>query len=79
MIVDAHQHFWAVARGDYEWMRETIHARDLASLGPSLLASCVFGVLDPKALVAWVLEDRLPVRVQVQLHKYLWPGAERGV
>jgi 7-carboxy-7-deazaguanine synthase len=36
-------------------------------------------VLDPGELGRWVLEDGLDVRVQVQLHKYLWPGAGRGV
>lgn len=66
-------------RADYEWMRELIDARALASLGAALLASPVFGELDPKDLVAWVLEDRLGVRVQVQMHKYIWGAEATGV
>jgi 7-carboxy-7-deazaguanine synthase len=35
--------------------------------------------LDPAQLAAWILDDRLPVRLQVQLHKMIWPGRERGI
>lgn len=66
-------------RADYEWMRATIAERGLARLGPALLASCVWGKLAPKDLVAWVLEDALPVRVQVQLHKVIWGAEAQGV
>ena len=41
--------------------------------------SPVHGVLDPKTLSEWVLADRLPVRVQLQLHKYIWSPDTRGV
>jgi 7-carboxy-7-deazaguanine synthase len=66
-------------RTDYEWMRETIRTRDLAGRTPNLLASTVFGRLAPRDLVAWVLEDALPVRVQLQLHKYVWGPDATGV
>jgi 7-carboxy-7-deazaguanine synthase len=66
-------------RADYEWMRDTIRARGLAQLGASLLASCVWGKLDPKELVAWILEDALPVRVNIQLHKIIWGAQAQGV
>lgn len=66
-------------RGDYEWMRTVIRDRALASLGSTLLASPVWGALDPKDLVAWVLDDGLPVRVQVQLHKVIWGRDAQGV
>jgi 7-carboxy-7-deazaguanine synthase len=66
-------------RADYEWMRETIHERSLAARTPNLLASTVFGKLAPRDLVAWVLEDALPVRVQLQLHKYVWGPDTAGV
>ena len=66
-------------RVDYEWMRATIDERMLATLGPTLLASPVWGDLDPKSLVDWVLEDGLPVRVQVQLHKVIWGRDALGV
>ncbi|HTJ82141.1 MAG TPA: radical SAM protein [Polyangiaceae bacterium] len=66
-------------RADYEWMRAVIRERDLARLGCSLLASPVFGVLDPKDLVAWLLDDGLPVRLNLQLHKYVWGRDTQGV
>jgi 7-carboxy-7-deazaguanine synthase len=44
-----------------------------------VLFSPVHGVLDPGTLGGWILEDGLPVRLQVQLHKVLWPNATRGV
>jgi 7-carboxy-7-deazaguanine synthase len=59
-------------RADYEWMRQCIAERGLERLGAALLASCVWGRLDGRELCRWVLEDRLPVRIQVQLHKVLW-------
>jgi 7-carboxy-7-deazaguanine synthase len=66
-------------RGDYEWMRAAVRERALATRTPHLLASTVFGRLASKALVAWVLEDRLPVRVQLQMHKYVWAPDATGV
>ena len=66
-------------RLDYEWMREVIRARALATRTKNLLASTVFGKLATKELVAWVLEDRLPVRVQLQMHKYVWAPEATGV
>jgi 7-carboxy-7-deazaguanine synthase len=66
-------------RADYEWMREQIRTRDLPHVTPTLLASAVFGALAVKDLVAWVLADALPVRVQLQMHKYIWPPDATGV
>lgn len=66
-------------RADYEWMRATIRAHGLERLGPGLLASTVWGALEAKELVAWVLEDHLAVRVQVQLHKIIWGAKSQGV
>jgi 7-carboxy-7-deazaguanine synthase len=66
-------------RGDYEWMRGVIRAQGLAQRTPSLLASTVFGRLLPRDLVGWVLEDRLPVRVQLQMHKIIWSPDAVGV
>jgi len=65
-------------RRDYEWARDLVRSRDLASRC-AVLFSPVHDVLDPGDLGRWVLEDGLPVRLQVQLHKYLWPGVVRGV
>lgn len=71
--------FVLAGRGDYEWMREVIRERALGERGVSLLASSVWGSLAPRDLVAWVLEDALPVRVQVQLHKVIWSSDAQGV
>jgi len=66
-------------RIDYEWMRTVIFERKLPDINCTLLASPVWGQLDPKDLVDWVLADKLPVRVQVQLHKVIWGAAAQGV
>jgi 7-carboxy-7-deazaguanine synthase len=65
-------------RADYEWARALLRERDLAGRA-TVHFSPVHGVLDPQDLVAWVLEDRLPVRVNLQLHKYVWGPDVRGV
>ncbi|MDP9150015.1 MAG: radical SAM protein [Myxococcota bacterium] len=59
-------------RVDYEWMRGTIQSCALTERTKNLLASTVFGRLAPRELVQWVLADALPVRVQLQMHKYIW-------
>lgn len=66
-------------RVDYEWMRDAIRTRDLSRRTPNLLASTVFGKLATKELIGWVLEDKLPVRVQLQMHKYVWAPETQGV
>ncbi len=66
-------------RADYEWMCETLRCHQLAELPVALLASVVWGQLDPAQLASWVLADGLPVRVQVQLHKVLWGPDSQGV
>jgi 7-carboxy-7-deazaguanine synthase len=66
-------------RADYEWMRGVIRERALGSRTPNLLASTVFGKLAARDLIAWVLEDALRVRVQLQLHKYVWSPEQQGV
>jgi 7-carboxy-7-deazaguanine synthase len=66
-------------RADYEWAREVLARHDLAARAAAVHISPVHGVLDPKTLSEWVLADRLPVRVQLQLHKYIWSPDTRGV
>jgi len=65
-------------RADYEWAREQMRARDLAAR-VTVLFGPVWGALPPRTLVEWILADRLPVRFQVQMHKYIWPPDTRGV
>lgn len=66
-------------RADYEFAREVIARHDLASRAAAVLISPVHGVLEPKALAEWMLADRLPARLQMQLHKYIWSPTTRGV
>lgn len=70
--------FVVSGRADYDWSREVIAGHDLLSRCPVLI-SPVFGELEPSDLVGWVLEDRLDVRVGLQLHKLIWPPTARGV
>jgi 7-carboxy-7-deazaguanine synthase len=66
-------------RTDYEFARDTIARHDLAARAAAVLLSPVHGVLDLKTLAEWILADRLPVRIQPQLHKYIWDPNKRGV
>jgi 7-carboxy-7-deazaguanine synthase len=66
-------------RADYEFARDVIDRRELAGRAAAIHLSPVHGVLDPKTLSEWVLADRLSVRVQLQLHKYIWSPDTRGV
>lgn len=66
-------------RADYEWVRDTIAARALAARVNALLMSPVSEKMDPATLASWMLEDRLPARMQLQLHKLIWPTITRGV
>ena len=71
--------FVLLDRTDYEWARDVIARERLPERVGEVLLSCVHGVLDPKQLVAWVLEDKLRVRVQLQLHKYIFGADAQGV
>jgi 7-carboxy-7-deazaguanine synthase len=66
-------------RADYEYARDVIVRHDVARRAAAIHLSPVHGVLDPKTLSEWVLADRLPVRVQLQIHKYIWDPQARGV
>lgn len=59
------------SRQDYEWAQQMIEQYSLASCC-EVLFSPVYEKLEPKQLADWILEDRLTVRFQIQLHKYLW-------
>lgn len=66
-------------RVDYEFAREVVRREQLVERVNAVLFSPVHGELDPKALSEWVIADRLPVRVQLQVHKYIWSPTTRGV
>lgn len=63
--------FVICSRRDYEWAREQVLSRTLGNQC-DVLFSPSWGALEPVTLAEWVLDDHLPVRVQVQLHKLLW-------
>jgi len=66
-------------RADYHFAVETINAHSLCNKVNAILFSAVQGELALATLAGWVLEDHLPVRIQTQLHKQLWPDQDRGV
>ena len=66
-------------RADYEYARAVITRHDLPRRAAAILLSPVHGALDPKTLSEWMLEDRVPARLQLQLHKYIWTPDTRGV
>ncbi|MEJ2616932.1 MAG: radical SAM protein [Ignavibacteriaceae bacterium] len=65
-------------RGDYEWTKELIKKYDLINKC-GILFSVVFGELEPLTLVNWILEDKLNVRFQLQMHKFIWHPMAKGV
>ncbi len=65
-------------RVDYEWSRSMVAEHRLTAVCP-VLFSPVFEGLEPVELASWILEDRLNVRMQLQLHKFIWSPAARGV
>ncbi|HMI93552.1 MAG TPA: 7-carboxy-7-deazaguanine synthase QueE, partial [Polyangiales bacterium] len=66
-------------RADYDWAAALIARERLGERAGEVLLSCVHGELDPRDLIAWVLADGLDVRVQLQLHKYIWGANTQGV
>lgn len=66
-------------RLDYEWAKGVIEEHGLTERVHEVLFSPVWGELDPKALVEWVLQDDLQVRVQIQMHKVIWDPDTQGV
>ncbi|MEN8257349.1 MAG: radical SAM protein [Thermodesulfobacteriota bacterium] len=72
------------SRQDYQWAVDCIrkhmtYAFDSLAKGPKILFSPVTNDLNPAELAAWILEDTLPIRLQIQLHTVLWPAKSRGV
>jgi len=65
-------------RADFDWAVARIRDLDLTSRCP-LIFSPVFGELEPVLLAGWILESRVPVRMQLQMHKYVWEPLARGV
>ena len=64
-------------RGDYDWARSVIERLNLERW--TILFSPVWGVMDMKPLAEWMLADRVPARLQTQLHKHIWGADVKGV
>ena len=67
------------SREDYEWSRGMVREHGLASRCGTVLFSPIFGKIEPRDIVEWILADKLPVRFQLQLHKFIWDPAAKGV
>jgi 7-carboxy-7-deazaguanine synthase len=66
-------------RQDYEFALDVIDRHSLAGRCASILFSPVHDVLEPRLLAEWILADHAPVRLQLQLHKFIWSPDTRGV
>ena len=75
--------FVILDRADYEFARDVVRSHAIPAetvlFSPVMPANQVREGLAPATLAGWILEDRLDVRLQPQIHKFLWPGKERGV
>ena len=66
-------------RRDFDYAVDVVRRHRLAGRCAAILFSPVHGVLHPRTLSEWMLADAVPARLQVQLHKYIWPPSTRGV
>ena len=67
------------SREDYEWSCDKVRRFDLPKRCHAVLFSPIFGRIDPRKIVEWILADRLDVRFQLQMHKFIWTPTQRGV
>lgn len=67
------------SREDYEWVKEMISKYDLVNKAEQVLLSPVFDKVENIQLAEWILQDKLDVRFQLQMHKYIWHPEARGV
>ena len=67
------------SREDYDWSRDKVLSFELTKRCHAVLFSPIFGRIDPRAIVEWILADRLEVRFQLQMHKFIWTPTQRGV
>jgi 7-carboxy-7-deazaguanine synthase len=67
------------SREDYEWSLDKVRRFDLSKRCRTVLFSPIFGRIDPRQIVEWILADRLDIRFQLQMHKFIWTPTKRGV
>jgi 7-carboxy-7-deazaguanine synthase len=66
-------------RVDYEYAKDVVRRYDLTTKAGAVLFSPVHAILPAADLAGWILADKLPVRLQLQSHKYIWGADVRGV
>ncbi len=71
--------FVVADRLDYCYAADVCKQYELSKRVNTVLLSPVFGLLDPRELVSWILEDKLPVRLNLQIHKFIWLPETKGV
>jgi 7-carboxy-7-deazaguanine synthase len=67
------------SREDYDWSKQKLEEFDLPNRCGTVLFSPIFGRIEPREIVGWMLADRLPVRFQLQMHKFIWSPETKGV
>ena len=67
------------SREDYLWSKQKIAEFDLTDRCGTVLFSPIFGRVEPRTIVGWILEDNLRVRFQLQMHKFIWSPDTKGV
>jgi len=67
------------SREDYEWSCDKVRKFELTKRCHAVLFSPIFGRIDPRPIVEWILADKLDVRFQLQMHKFIWSPIQRGV
>lgn len=71
--------FVVAGREDFDWACDVIRRYDLTARASAVLLSPVYSMISNSNLADWVLQCGLPVRMQVQLHKIIWPDIQKGV
>lgn len=66
-------------REDYEWTRDQIRTHELDQRVNTVLLSPIFGKIQARDIVDWMLADKLPARFQLQMHKFIWEPTKKGV
>ena len=64
---------------DYTFAKSVISSHCPDFPGNQILFSPVYGIMPPAVLAEWILQDHLNVRLHLQIHKYIWPGKEKGI
>lgn len=67
------------SREDYEWSCAQLRQHRLDQRCGAVLFSPIFGRIDPREIVEWIVADKLNVRFQLQMHKFIWKPTQRGV